>query len=48
MRFYCAVEYELNSFATYALQSGADAKRLSYMLGHHSVGFTMNIYYNAR
>ena len=33
-----------HSFATYALQSGADVKTLSCMLGHYSAGFTLDTY----
>ena len=36
-----------HSFATYALQSGADVKTLSCMLGHYSAGFTLNTYCHA-
>ena len=36
-----------HSFATYALQSGADVKTLSCILGHYSAGFTLNTYCHA-
>ena len=36
-----------HTFATYALQSGADVKTLSCMLGHYSAGFTLNTYCHA-
>lgn len=36
-----------HSFATYALQSRADVKTLSCMLGHYSAGFTLNTYCHA-
>ena len=36
-----------HSFATYTLQSGADVKTLSCMLGHYSAGFTLNTYCHA-
>lgn len=36
-----------HSFATYALQSGADVKTVSCMLGHYSAGFTLNTYCHA-